>query len=135
MSRLVYYILTIAIGLKLFICYSQEQSVARLWNEVILEAIRNDFARPTVHARNLFHLSAGMYDAWAVFDDKSETYFLNKTNHGYKISYQKTYYPGDKEKNREIAISYAAFRILNHRYEVSPGYKNPKESLIKHFQH
>ena len=93
MSRLVYYILTIAIGLSSFsYSYSQEQSVARIWNEVILEAIRNDFARPTVHARNLFHLSAGMYDAWAVFDDKSETYFLNKTNHGYNISYQKTYF-------------------------------------------
>ena len=134
MSRLVYYILTIAIGLSSFsYSYSQEQSVARIWNEVILEAIRNDFARPTVHARNLFHLSAGMYDAWAVFDDKSETYFLNKTNHGYNISYQKTYYPGDKEKNREIAISYAAFRILNHRYEISPGYKKSKVIIDKAF--
>ena len=27
-------------------------SVAREWNEILLEAIRNDFARPTVHARN-----------------------------------------------------------------------------------
>ena len=40
-------------------------SVARQWNEVLLEAIRNDFARPTVHARNLCHVSAAMYDAWA----------------------------------------------------------------------
>ena len=43
---------------------SQKNSIARVWNEVILECIRNDFARPTVHARNLFHLSAGIYDAW-----------------------------------------------------------------------
>lgn len=106
--------------------HSQNHSVARIWNEVILESIRNDFARPTVHARNLFHLSAGMYDAWAVFDDQSETYFLNKTNHDYHISYHKTYYPGEKQKNREIAISYVAFRILNHRYEISPGYKKSK---------
>jgi hypothetical protein len=40
-------------------------SVARMWNEVLLEGIRNDFARPTVHARNLWHSSAAMYDAWA----------------------------------------------------------------------
>ena len=40
-----------------------EESVARKWNEVLLEAIRNDFARPTVHARNLFHVSVAMYDA------------------------------------------------------------------------
>jgi len=58
--------------------YSQKESIARIWNEVILEAIRNDFARPTVHARNLFHLSAGMYDAWAVFDEQAQTYFLVK---------------------------------------------------------
>ena len=39
-------------------------SVARRWIEVLLQAIREDFARPTVHARNLFHLSAAMR-AWA----------------------------------------------------------------------
>ncbi len=114
-------------------CNSQYQSVARIWNEVILESIRKDFARPTVHARNLFHLSAAMYDAWAVFDEQSETYFLNKSNHGYHIPYQKTHYPGDKEKNREVAISYAAFRILNHRYEVSPGYKKSKVIIDEAF--
>ena len=48
--------------------FSQE-SVARQWNEVLLEAIRNDFARPTVHARNLWHTSIGMYDAWAAYDE------------------------------------------------------------------
>ena len=36
-------------------------SVARLWNEVLLYSIRNDLARPTVHARNLFHVSTAMY--------------------------------------------------------------------------
>ena len=44
-------------------------SVARRWIEVLLQAIREDFARPTVHARNLFHLSAAMYDAWAAWSD------------------------------------------------------------------
>ncbi|MDX1562550.1 MAG: hypothetical protein R3305_06460, partial [Gammaproteobacteria bacterium] len=29
---------------------SRDPSVARLWNEVLLQGIRNDFARPTVHA-------------------------------------------------------------------------------------
>jgi hypothetical protein len=40
-------------------------TTARLWNEQLLHAISIDTARPTVHARNLFHLSAAMYDAWA----------------------------------------------------------------------
>ena len=29
------------------ILFSQDRSIARTWNEVILESIRNDFARPT----------------------------------------------------------------------------------------
>ena len=32
-------------------------SVARAWDEVLLDAIRRDFPAPDVHARNLFHLS------------------------------------------------------------------------------
>ena len=37
-------------------------SIARKWIDILLESIRNDFARPPVHARNLFHISAMMYD-------------------------------------------------------------------------
>ena len=44
---------------------TRDPSVARMWNEALLDAIRKDLARPTVHARNLFHMSAAMYDAWA----------------------------------------------------------------------
>jgi hypothetical protein len=33
-----------------------------------LSAIRIDIPRPTAHARNLFHLSLAMYDAWAAYD-------------------------------------------------------------------
>ncbi len=50
-------------------------SVAREWSEVLLQGIRNDFARPTVHARNLFHTSSAMYDAWAVYDVNSQHLF------------------------------------------------------------
>ena len=55
------------------------QSVARMWNEVLLHAIRNDFARPTVHARNLFHVSSAMFDAWSAFNTQSSTYLFGKT--------------------------------------------------------
>ena len=114
--------------------FSQNHSIARKWNEVLLQSIRNDLARPTVHARNLFHISAAMYDAWAIFDYKSDTYFINKENHGVYIPYTKTRFPGDIKKNQEEAISYAAYRILIHRYEISPGYKKSKiiiDSLFK----
>ena len=46
-----------------------EHSVARRWNEVMLQAIRNDFARPPIHARNLYHVTVAMWDAWAAYDD------------------------------------------------------------------
>lgn len=49
-------------------------SVARRWMEVLLQAIRDDLARPPVHARNLFHLSAAMYDAWAAYDRAARPY-------------------------------------------------------------
>ena len=106
--------------------YSQEHSIARKWNEVLLQSIRNDLARPTVHARNLFHISAAMYDAWSVFDKESDTYFLKKENHGFFIPYKETKFSGDLNKNKEEAISYAAYRLLIHRYEISPGYKKSK---------
>ena len=62
---------------------SQVSSIVRDWNNILLEAIRNDFARPPVHARNLFHHSILMYDSWAAFSPGHETYFLNKTTNGY----------------------------------------------------
>lgn len=48
---------------------SPDHSIARRWNELLLESIRNDLARPVVHARNLFHISAAMYDAWSIWDE------------------------------------------------------------------
>ncbi len=114
--------------------FSQNHSVARKWNEVLLQSIRNDLARPTVHARNLFHVSAAMYDAWSVFNNNSDTYFLNKNHNGTDIPYVKTKFLGDLKKNQEKAISYAAYRLLVHRYEISPGYKKSKiiiDSLFK----
>ena len=42
------------------IAHAQE-SVVRDWNEAMLNAIRNDLARPNVHARNLYHFTEGIY--------------------------------------------------------------------------
>ena len=96
-------------------------SVARLWNEALLNAIRGDFARPTVHARNLFHVSAAMYDAWALYSDTASTYLAGKTVHGYTCELGGVSRSGDLQKLREEAISYAAYRLIQHRFAVSPG--------------
>lgn len=98
-----------------------EQSIARIWNEILLNAIRNDYARPTVHARNLFHLSAAMYDAWANYSSISSTYFLGKTLSGYSCSFGETAPVANVDEARQKAISYAAYRIISHRFSRSPN--------------
>src|SRR5262249_59818107 len=44
------------------------QTVARQWDEELLSAIRIDLPRPPIHARNLFHFSIPIWDAWAAYD-------------------------------------------------------------------
>ncbi|MEM1121988.1 MAG: DUF6851 domain-containing protein [Bacteroidota bacterium] len=100
---------------------SQEHSVARQWNEVLLEAIRNDFARPTVHARNLFHSSMMMYDIWATFDEEAETFFLGKTVDGFTCPFDGFPRNSNVAAARDEAISYAMYRLLTHRFQNSPG--------------
>ena len=114
--------LFIAIALILSYPVVSQESVARQWNEVLLDAIRNDFARPTVHARNLFHVSAAMYDAWAVFSDEANPYLLGNEVHGFTSQFDGYTTPtGELESFREKAISYAAYRLINHRFTGSPG--------------
>lgn len=83
-------------------------SVARAWNEANLHAISRDFPAPTVHARNLFHTSAAMWDAWAAFDDQSTGYFVDQAFSG-------------NAKDRNVAISFAAYGVLRPRYALADG--------------
>jgi len=83
-----------------------QHSVARQWNEVLLQAIREDYAKPTVHARNLWHCSIAMYDAWAVYD-KTETYLLGKEVGGFEVTFDGIPDPADLKAAREETLSYA----------------------------
>ncbi|RDY57751.1 FG-GAP-like repeat-containing protein [Flagellimonas nanhaiensis] len=98
-----------------------DHSVARLWNEALLNAIRWDYARPTVHARNLFHSSVAMYDAWAVFQDEAETVFLGKSFGGYACEFNGIEDPENVEEAINEVMSYAMYRLLSHRFSNSPG--------------
>ncbi len=97
-----------------------QRSVARRWNEALLEAIRNDYARPTVHARNLFHLSVVLYDAWAVYDDVAVPYLLGHRIGSYACGFAGVEKVADVEAVRAEAMSYAAYRLLVHRFSASP---------------
>ncbi len=87
-----------------------EWSVAHRWNEVLLDAIRRDLPAPTVHARNLYHTSAAMWDAWAAYDPDGIGVFVNEAQTA-----------SDVTAARDEAISYAAFRVLEARYIDSIG--------------
>ena len=104
-------------------------SIARLWNEVLLFAIRNDYARPTIHARNLFHCSAAMYDVWAQYNSVANNYLIGNNVHGF-VSELEPFFSGE-HINVSIpkAISYAMCRLLLHRFENSPGYDNIFEKI------
>ena len=98
---------------------AREVSVARLWMDVMLQAIRDDVARPTVHARNLFHLSAAMYDAWAAWSDTAKPYLVAGAGHACHAPPVPP--SGHVRRAREEAISHAAWRIVRHRFAGSPN--------------
>ena len=85
-------------------------SVARRWDEALLGAIRLALPNPPVHARNLFHLSVAMWDAWAAYD---------KTATGYV--FKEKLLVCDVQAARNEAISFAAYDILNARFAHAVG--------------
>ena len=77
------------------------RSVARVWDETALTVLRRGLAAPPAQARDLFHLSAAMWDAWAAYDPAAA---------GYVYTGKAT--AGDVAAARNEAISYAAYRLL-----------------------
>ena len=85
-------------------------SIARRWDEQVVGAIRRDLPRPGVHARNLFHVSVAIWDAFAAYDDVATGYLVHE-----HLS------ADDVDAARQEAISYAAYRVLSHRYSTAVG--------------
>ncbi len=108
---------------------AQTQSIARQWNEEILNGIRNDFARPTIHARNLFHSSVIMYDMWAVFNKQADTYFLGKNVDGFYCDFDGFETKEPVAEAQEKAISYGVYRLMLHRFAHSPHAENIMEHI------
>ena len=94
-------------------------SVARVWNEALLHAIERDTPAPTVHARNLFHVSAAMWDAWAAYDPQADGWLVRE-----KVD------ADDVQASRETALSYAAYRLLLHRYSYASGLQETFDELV-----
>jgi hypothetical protein len=87
-----------------------EWSVARRWDEALLDAIRRALPNPPLHARNLFHTSVAMWDAWAAYDPHAAGYIDSERASA-----------SDVAAARDEAISYAAYRVLSERYIGAVG--------------
>ena len=96
-----------------------EHSVARRWTDLLLASIRRDFGRPTIHARNLFHMSVAMWDAWAAFDDRAHPWVSSERH-----------VAADREAARREAISHAAYRVLLNRFATSPGFATMQPQYV-----
>jgi hypothetical protein len=87
-----------------------DASMAQRWIEVLLDGVRRDFPHPPKHARNLFHTSGAMYDAWAAYDPLPDGVEVLEKLDG-------------TEADRQTAIAHAALRMIEHRYATAIGGK------------
>jgi hypothetical protein len=85
-------------------------SVARRWDEALLDAIRRALPNPPVHARNLFHASVALWDAWAAYDPTATGYVFTEKPAA-----------SDVAAARREAMSYAAYRVLTARFIKAVG--------------
>src|SRR5260221_5546387 len=83
-------------------------SIARVWNERSLAAIRVDTPHPPGQARNYFSFSICMYDAWAAYDPMA----VGHIYHGKHTA-------ADIQPARSNAISYAVYRMMKERHAFS----------------
>ena len=71
--------------------------------------------------RHLFHTSIALYDAWAIYSDEALPYLIGNTVNGFTSSLAAFTPQEDIEASRLKAMSYAAYRLLSHRFKNSPG--------------
>jgi hypothetical protein len=92
------------------------RNIARQWNELLLESIRLDLARPTVHARNLFHTSAAMWDIWTTYKKGGCTFLIGSMVGEFECTFDDFTPIDTTDAAVEEAISFAMYRILTHRF-------------------
>lgn len=87
-------------------------NLAYKWSQLVITAQANDTERfrprPTVTSRYIGLIFVSIFDAWTRYDEKAIPVYLKDTERR----------PTDEHnlKNKEIAISYAAYRSLNEYY-------------------
>ncbi len=119
------------------VAQEQQLSVAREWVDGLNNAIRQDGFGPTIHARNIHHITMALYDAWAVYDDKASTYLLGKTVGNYACPFDATFSVPDslnKDSLRNIAMNYAAYRVIESRFNEYGSKHRTMEDVMQRFK-
>ena len=126
MKRSILYVLVSCLILGLIESYAQNNqenlsefiepigidNLAYKWGEMALTATANDTdrftPRPTITSRYLGLIFVAIFDAWSRYDQQATPVYLNGIDRR----------PPNEQylKNKEIAISYAAFRAMNEYY-------------------
>jgi len=95
-----------------------QHSVARWWNEFLLDGIRKDTPNPPVHARNLYHVSAAMWDAFRAYEPEG---WSDAAPVLVREDIPPADWTGGRAAAQRQAISHAAYRVLTQRFKNSPG--------------
>ncbi|MEM9834842.1 MAG: vanadium-dependent haloperoxidase [Bacteroidota bacterium] len=103
-----------------------KNNIAYQWGEVALEATARDTERfnprPTITSRYLGLIFTAVFDAWSRYDEKASPVYLSSVERR----------PAEEHtlKNKEVAISYAAYRAMSeYYYSDSLLYKQFMEEL------
>lgn len=80
----------------------QALSLVAQWNEIMLEAVRNDGASPTPTTYHMHLTTAAVYDAWAAYDTDAYGYYTDIIRPASEHT----------EGNKEVAVSYAFYEML-----------------------
>ncbi len=94
------------------------KSVAHWWNEALLDGIRRDVPNPPVHARNLYHLSAVLWDAFWAYERggwAARREVFAKENPELPVD------EAARVAAQQQAMSYAAYAVIEKRFTRSPG--------------
>ena len=87
-------------------------NIAYKWGQMALQATANDTEkfkpRPTITSRYLALIFVSVFDAWSRYDSKAIPVYLNGV--------ERQALNEQNLKNKETAISYAAFRTMNEYY-------------------
>ena len=90
------------------------KSIARQWNEAMLDASRINFPDPPIVARNFYHVSAALWDAFWPYQPEGWTH-AQPLFHREDLVFAQI--EGIRESAQAESMSFAAYRVASKRFE------------------